>query len=229
MEQIKTARPGILGCQEALNIQVVDLEQALPGYTWVGVGRDDGREGGEFAPIFVRQDYFKVLKAGTFWLSSSPDTPSTGWDAACPRIVTWVRLMQKGSGRKFYVFNTHLDHEGKLARELSTRMLLRKMQEITAGQPAMVMGDFNFTPESRYYPMLINRESPLRDTFASASGSDYTYPGSGFKAEMGKDAKRIDYIFATAQFRPISASILHNIEEGFYPSDHLPQLSLVLF
>ena len=43
-----------------------------PGYAVVGVGRDDGGEGGEFSAILFRTERFHVADAGTFWFSDTP-------------------------------------------------------------------------------------------------------------------------------------------------------------
>ena len=90
---IRSFDPDLLGVQEALRFQADELRAALPDYGFVGAGRDDGRDAGEFCAIFFRRSRFEQLDAGHFWLSESPDRPgSKGWDADLPRVVSWVRL-----------------------------------------------------------------------------------------------------------------------------------------
>jgi len=113
---VRFHRPDIVGMQEVLYSQLLDLEQALPEYAWAGVGREDGERGGEFACIFYRKKRFKPLNSGSFWLSEQPEVPgSMGWDAACSRIVTWVQFKDKLNSKTFYHFNTHFDHVGAVA------------------------------------------------------------------------------------------------------------------
>lgn len=119
----------IVGMQEVLFRQVADLEKLLPEYSWVGVGRDDGKQGGEFEPIFFNRERFDLVQSGNFWLSETPDSAgSLGWDAKCIRIATWVQLKDKNSGLEIFVFNTHFDHEGETARLESAKLLVKKIQ-----------------------------------------------------------------------------------------------------
>jgi len=136
-------QPDVIGFQEALADQVDDLAELLEGYDWVGVGRDDGVAAGEFAPVFFRTDRFELSDHGHFWLSESPGEPSLGWDAALPRIVTWVELGRIGSTERFRVYNTHFDHEGQIARQNSAELLATVVAERPADEPVVVLGDLN--------------------------------------------------------------------------------------
>ena len=116
----------------------------MPDFAWCGVGRDDGKEAGEYSAILYRKSRFRLLKTETFWLSPEPDKPgSKGWDAAYPRIVTWARFRDLVSGRTFFHFNTHFDHRGERARVESASLILRKVGEIARDQPFLLTGDFN--------------------------------------------------------------------------------------
>lgn len=77
----------IFGTQEGKYPQLQDLRQAMPGYDYIGVGRDDGKQAGEHSAIFYRTDKFEVLEHGDFWLSEITDRPNKGWDAFCPVSV----------------------------------------------------------------------------------------------------------------------------------------------
>ena len=79
----------IIGMQEVLHNQLEDLKAGLPNYAAIGVGRDDGKEKGEYSPLFYRADKYEVLESNTFWLSQYPDSVGfIGWDGACTRIAT---------------------------------------------------------------------------------------------------------------------------------------------
>ena len=103
----------IFGTQECFIHQLKDIKEALPGYDYIGVGRDDGKEKGEHSAIFYRTDKFDVIEKGDFWLSETPDVPSKGWDAVLPRICSWGHFKCKDTGFEFLFFNLHMDHIGK--------------------------------------------------------------------------------------------------------------------
>lgn len=114
---VKFYEADVFGAQEVLNNQLNDLLNRLPEYAYVGVGREDGKTKGEYAPIFYRKDRFSVEKSGNFWLAEDINAiGKKGWDAACERVATWAILKDKNTGKKFFFLNTHLDHMGKVAR-----------------------------------------------------------------------------------------------------------------
>ena len=121
----------IVGMQEVLHNQLEDLLQRLPGYKSIGVGRDDGKTKGEYAPILYKEDRFEVLDSNTFWLSQYPDSIGfIGWDGACTRIATWAKMKDKQSGKIFMAVNTHFDHVGVTARREGALLIIRKIKEI---------------------------------------------------------------------------------------------------
>ena len=146
LNMIQKESPSVFGLQEALLEQVEYIEQNCSQYSRIGVGRDDGKNAGEFMAVFFLKDNFKLLDSGTFWLSKTPDTVSKGWDADCLRVVTWVQLQEIETGKDFYFFNTHFDHKGEVAREESAKLVAEKIQEIAGGKANIILGgDFNST------------------------------------------------------------------------------------
>lgn len=145
---IQQYQPDLIGVQEALSHQLADLHAAFPSFGWYGVGRDDGKENGEFSAIFYRLSIFELHDYRTFWLSETPDTPdSKGWDAALPRVCSWVKLNDRRNNRKFCHFNTHLDHAGQNARRQNARLILARIQTIAGPMmPTILTGDFNVGP-----------------------------------------------------------------------------------
>lgn len=228
--EIKSLNPDLFGIQEGLINQVSFLKNTLNQYNYYGIGRDDGQEKGEYSAIFFRASTYHLKDSGTFWLSETPDLPSKGWDAALPRIVTWVKLEMKATGRVFYVFNTHFDHEGEQARVESARLCLRKIDEITPRAPFLLMGDFNFEDSNEAYDVLTKNGSILVDTrFASRkkpAGPKGTF--SGFEPGYFP-GKRIDYIFVHANVKVKEYSVIAKEVEGRYASDHLPVIIIVSF
>jgi endonuclease/exonuclease/phosphatase family metal-dependent hydrolase len=221
-ETIRAQAPDILGLQEPLAGQVAEFRAALPEYGFVGVGRVDGVEAGEFVPIFYRHDRFTLLEKGHFWLSDQPDRPgSVGWDAALTRMATWVRLRLNGaSGGELQVVNTHFDHQGERARLESARQL-RRFVESLGDRPVIVIGDFNCDPMTEPYRALTEvRENRivLRDAFAAPAETGGTYHAFTGRPEGG----RIDWILCGPRFDCVAAAVDRRAFDGRYPSDHFP-------
>ena len=142
-DMINFEAPDVFGTQEVLVGQLRDMRAALDNYDFIGVGRDDGKEAGEYAAIFYKKDNLKLLHNGNFWLNETPDTPKLGWDAVCIRICTWGEFEQKATGLRFFHFNLHMDHVGIVARREAAKLIVAKIREIAKGAPVVVTGDFN--------------------------------------------------------------------------------------
>lgn len=161
--------PDLFGLQEAMTPHLKYIDNFFPQYSRVGVGRDDGKMGGEVMAIYYNKERFELLESGTFWLSETPDKVSRGWDAACNRTVTWVKVRDKESRKRFYYFNTHLDHRGRVAQTESIKLVVEKIKEI-AGERATVIlgGDFNVVPEDEIFEPLGEFMLEARTTAAEA-------------------------------------------------------------
>jgi len=210
----------VLGTQEGLIHQIEDLA-AMPGFTRVGVGRDDGQRGGEHSAILFRSDRFELLDHGDFWLSETPDRPGKGWDArCCNRIASWARLRDRASGQAFFVFSVHFDHEGVVARRESAHLMLRKMREIAGDRPVLCLGDFNATPDSEPIRLMA---AAMRDAYQVSATPPYGPVGTfnGFRIDAPL-ADRIDYVFLGPRWRVLRYAALTDSYRGHFPSDHLP-------
>lgn len=213
-------RPDVLGAQEALANQVAHLAEDLPDHKWVGVGREDGKAAGEFAPIFYDARRLELLDGGTFWLSETPERiGSVGWDAALPRVATWARLRDRATGTAFVALNTHFDHKGDRARAESARLIVERAAALARGGPVVVMGDFNALPTSAAYATLA---AALRDARAEAGvvmGPEGTF--GSFVAQAQAALPRIDYVFASAGVRVARfATLAQTWDGGAHASDH---------
>ncbi len=189
----------IFGTQECKHHQLEDLKQAMPHYDYIGVGRDDGKQGGEYAAIFYKKDKFKLLDHGDFWLSTETTYPNKGWDAALPRICTWGIFKDKKSGFKFMFFNLHMDHIGVEARKESAKLILAKIKETGGKLPVILTGDFNVDQHNESYELL-NESGILRDSYAAA---EFKYAPNGTFNNFSPDLKtdsRIDHIFISKPF-----------------------------
>jgi endonuclease/exonuclease/phosphatase family metal-dependent hydrolase len=225
--QIRFHAPDVFGIQEGLLRQVNYLKETLPEFAMVGVGRDDGKEAGEFSALFYRIERFKLLDSGTFWLSSTPEKPSKGWDAALERICTWALLLDKRSHKKVWVFNTHYDHIGKLARQASSELILKQIAtKNTKNDAVVVMGDLNSEPDDT---PITTFKTQLLDTkeasLAPAFGPSGTFNAFEFHKPV---TRRIDYIFmGKGKFKVKQYAVLSDSKDCHYPSDHLPVLAVL--
>jgi len=197
----------VIGTQEAFLDQLNDLQSLLPGYAHSGCGRDDGKEAGEYAAIFYKKNIFTFRDCGTFWLSQTPAEPSVGWDAKLKRICTWVKLEYIPTGKSLFVFNTHFDHRGTVARAESARLIIKSIKSIAGDQPAILTGDFNVDQTSESYKVL-HDSGILKDSFESAT-ERYALNGTatGFNINSHTD-NRIDHVFHTLGFKTLRYGVL---------------------
>ncbi|MDD4972672.1 MAG: endonuclease/exonuclease/phosphatase family protein [Paludibacter sp.] len=197
----------IFGAQEVLHNQLKDILVAMPEYAGIGVGRDDGKEKGEYAPIFYKTEKFKLLLSGNFWLSPVTDRPNKGWDAVLPRICTWGKFHEIKSGLSFWFFNLHMDHIGVEARKQSARLVLNKIREMCDNEPVILSGDFNVDQQNESYTLL-NTSGKLKDAF-DQSKIRYAMNGTfnNFDPNLKTDS-RIDHIFVTSDFKVIRYGVL---------------------
>ncbi len=222
------AKGDIVGLQEVLKRQLHDIQSRAPGLQWYGVGREDGKEAGEYSPIGFRADRFELLASGTFWLSPTPDAVgSRGWDAALPRIASWVRLKDKSgtgpSGKgNWLILNTHFDHIGSQARTESAKLLLQQAKELKQDCHLVIMGDLNATEEAPPVQTLSAAKEELRNareaSLSPPQGPQGTW--NGFQAIMDR---RIDHIFVGPTVQVQKYEVLDpRTAANRFASDHLP-------
>ncbi len=221
----------ILGVQEALYDQMLDLQQRLPQYKYAGVGREDGKTKGEFSAIFYDTTRLHCLKNNTFWLSEKPDSAgSKGWDAALPRIVTWCFFEDKLTHKRFYAFNTHFDHIGQIARAESAKLLLQKVQEFAGNLPVIVTGDFNASDEDEPIKIIVDKTNPdhLTDTKQISQAPHYGPSGTfnAFKVKEVND-QAIDHIYIKNEVDVLKHATISESWNGHFSSDHFPVLTVV--
>lgn len=218
VKTIREQHPDVFGTQELYKEQGDYVVAKLPEYTWFGMGRKGG-DGDEHMGVFYRRDKLRVLDSGNFWLSDTPDVPgSSSWGTLFPRMVTWARFQQKGDGRTFVLFDTHLPYRASddVAREKGAAVILKRIAKLPAGEPFVLTGDFNTTPDSKVHAMLTRH---LQDAWLVAprrSGPDKT-----FHDFTGKPTERIDWILVRG-FRVKDARTVTTHEGKLYPSDHFP-------
>ncbi len=224
ISMLREQMPDIFGLQEAVDFQVAYLQDNLPDYSNVGVGRDDGAEKGERMSIFYNTKTVSLDKWGTFWLSETPDVPSKGWDASYPRSATWALMTMKASGRKFFYINTHLDHRGAQAQKNGLDLIVRKIAEINPDNfPMILTGDFNVRPDN---PALDELDTKMTSARVSAEDTDQIASFNNW----GKSAAVIDYIYYSGFAGcPEYKTIVKQYDEIPYISDHYPIMARLEF
>ncbi len=215
-EIIKKYAPSSLGLQEAHKQWIDAIAAALPEYDYVGVGREDGKESGEYAAVFYLKDRFIASDSGNFWISETPDIPSKGWDSACTRIATYVKLTDRASGKSYVHFNTHLDHVGVIAQINGAKMIQEKAASF-GGLPVVATGDFNVPQGSDCYKTMVSAN--MADARMLAPDTDDCFTFHWFKPEEYHDI--IDFIFVDkATVKPVKFKVINEKVNGRFYSDH---------
>ena len=213
---IRETNPDSFGVQEAHWSWMKKLTKNLPEYAYVGVGRDDGKKKGEFSAVFYKKDKFIASDSGNFWLSETPDKPSKGWDAACIRVASYVKLTDKETGKSYVHFNTHLDHVGRQAQINGAKMIQEKAASF-GGVPVVCTGDFNVYQDSDCYNTMVSAN--MKDARKLAPETDDCLTYHGFKPDEIKAI--IDFVFVDeATVRPVKFKVIDKMIDGQYYSDH---------
>lgn len=216
----------IFGTQEGKHNMLENMVDSLPGYKYIGIGRDDGKTKGEYSAIFYKTTRFKILKQGNFWLSTITDRPNKGWDAVLPRICTWAQFQDIKTGFKFYFFNLHMDHIGVVARKESAHLVLQKIKEMAGNSATIFTGDFNVDQHNESYKEVLST-GVLQDCFNLAPIKLATNGSFNAFNLNTKTDSRIDHIFVTKQFNVKRYAILTNSYNGKAPSDHYPVVAIM--
>ena len=231
-------QPDVFGAQEVLHRQLGDMLQNLDGYDYIGVGRDDGRQEGEYSAIFYKKERLRLLDSGNFWLNETPDRPALGWDAACIRICSWGRFLDLRSQKEFLFLNLHMDHVGKVARREAAKLVSQRIEQMAEGRRLTVLtGDFNVDQDDEIYT-LFTQSGLLKDSYEAArlrfaeNGTFNDFRGDRFTTS------RIDHIFVSQAAHVEAYAVRTDCywtrepDDSFRrrtPSDHYPVFARVRF
>jgi endonuclease/exonuclease/phosphatase family metal-dependent hydrolase len=219
----------ICGTQEGYKHQLDDILQ-LGNYAYVGVGRDDGKNAGEHSAILYKKDRFEVIENGDFWYSETPDVPGKGWDATCcNRICSWAKFRDNETRKVFFVFNSHYDHQGRIARKNSSLLLLKQLKKIAGDFPVFCTGDFNATPNDEPMQIIYN-DGKMKDSYIVTKQPPYGTAGTTNSFDLRSPMKnRIDYIWVTESIAVTRYGVLNEQQYGRFPSDHFPVMIHAVF
>ncbi len=226
-ELIRNTAPDVLGTQEGIYLQLKDLHSDLPGYEWIGVGREGGSRG-EFMAVFYRRDRLDPQEFDHFWLSDTPNViASTTWGNTCRRMVTWVRFLDRRTQRQFYFIDTHFDHEVQRAREKSAELVLDRAKKLKADLPVILVGDFNAAAGANKAYNILTGPDAFIDTWSSAKERGEKWATFGNFGPPRKGGPRIDWILTRGPVTALRTEILTFSKNGQYPSDHFPVIARI--
>lgn len=216
VEFLNAEKPDVVGFQEVNDHMKEALYEHLTDYVVVGCGREASYRG-ESACLAYKKDRFQLIELENFWLSATPDLPGSRYgidQSPCPRVTTAALLKLREASAPFWFINTHLDHEGSVARLLGSIQIVQFAS--TKKHPCIITGDFNATPESKAIAVFTsNARFPMVDCTANIGPTFHDY--------SDKPRSKIDYIFTNMPC-DINESVLYHDEpvEGVYLSDHSP-------
>ncbi|MGL5633838.1 MAG: endonuclease/exonuclease/phosphatase family protein [Sarcina sp.] len=229
VKTIKDNNPIILGTQEGLQHMLIDLEEELGDYSYIGEGRE-GKKQGEFCGIFYNNKKIEMQYWEQFWLSETPNVVgSKSWETACERICTYGSFKHKETSEEIMVYNTHLDHVSEVARTEGIKLILDKCKKnfLNNNLPFIIMGDFNCIDTDEVFTVIKDYEDDnfrvlnLYKTIENnVLGTFHNFTGD---VEIGA----IDFILTSKEFVCESLySDERKIGDG-YPSDHYPVIAIL--
>ena len=214
----------ICGTQESAYKQFPALKELLPEYGFFGkssVGEHNGRV---LNLVMYKKSKYKMLKAETLWLTSTPNVVSKELYSSEPRTVTYGHFVDNKTGRDFFLFSTHFDHKGKLARPAQSKILMQLIEKIAKDKPFILVGDFNSKEESEVITY-IKSKPYISDSRTITKAKPIDMPGTyhGFKGHNNRVFKnRIDYLWVSKPSEVLNYEVSNYSENGIYPSDHYP-------
>jgi endonuclease/exonuclease/phosphatase family metal-dependent hydrolase len=227
-ELLLAAAPDVVGTQEGVYAQLKDLAADLPGYDWIGLGRDGGSRG-EFMAVFFRKERLEPVAFDHFWLSDTPEVmASSTWGANHRRMVTWVRFRDRSTGQEFFLLNTHFDHQVQVAREKSAALVRQRVVALDAKVPVLLIGDFNAAAGANRAYALLTEGGFFTDLWLAARErvGEGISTFNNFKA-VEHGGVRIDWILARGGVEAERIEVLTFQRDGQFPSDHFPVLATV--
>lgn len=219
-ETIRKAQADSFGVQEATPTWMKYLEKEIGDkYGYVGVGRTNGKNSGEYSAVFYLKDKYEVVDSDTFWLSETPEKPSKGWDANIKRICTWAVLKNKETGEQYVHLNAHFDHQGEEARKNSVDMILEKVKEYK-DLPVVFTADMNIVEGTEHYENMV-ADGALKDTKYTAEDTmNYLTFHNLTPAE--NEGRILDYVMINDKFDADVYKVVTAGVDGRFVSDHYP-------
>lgn len=216
--------PDIVGTQEGLAHQLLDLHRLLPDYQSVGNDRT-GTNTGEYCAIFYRTGRLQCLKSQDFCLSDTSEIPgsiSPDWGNPVPRMASYALFAVTGGARTVTVFNTHLDYKSPRARELGAVLIRARMEHLDLSESYLFLtGDFNTAADTIPRAALTSPLSngvTLHDVLATVELEHQL----SFHDFTGQAIAAVDTIYYDSRVSLGHVKVDTRQWLGIWPSDHFP-------
>jgi endonuclease/exonuclease/phosphatase family metal-dependent hydrolase len=222
-EVIQQNCPDVIGTQEGLYDQLKDIASDLPEYDWIGLGREGGSRG-EFMAVFYRKARLEPLAFSHFWLSDTPEViGSNTWGGKWPRMVTWVKFLDRQTQQEFFLWNTHFANDSQAARENSAKLARERVAAQDTKLPVILTGDFNAAAGTNQAYHILTRDGFFSDTWMTTTErkGEGLNTSNGFQA-IRRNGVRIDWILTRGAFTVDTVEIVTFSRDGQFPSDHFP-------
>jgi len=233
---IERHAPDVIGLQEAQRGNLSTYHKHLPRYAPIHGTRYGNTIPYDFNTILFDPERLEPLDSRGFWLSETPEKYSKSWDTRVVRSATWALFRVLETGLSFLHLNTHLDHVSALARREASKLIVMRVVEISErtgiDPPVVVTGDFNSRPGNPVHRTFT--ASGFVDTYLAAGNEEgantfHAFRGASFSdAHPDRGPRRIDWILLKdpkGRLRLKSHRIIHDENDGLYPSDHYPILA----
>lgn len=211
----QSQQPDFIATQEANDFQVDFLAQSLPDYQYIGRRTP--------APAFWQDNilfYRKPIvcnEKDRFFLSETPHVPSRSFGSRFPRQGT-LGMFHIGS-RPLICINTHLDFDTP-AQMGAARVIKEQLGSYGNDTAAILMGDFNATPESPCYRWLTSKEVDGEMGLNFSETFTMPYPSTFHRFTGEPAAGHIDWILYRGHLRLKECKVLLETVDDMHPSDH---------
>ncbi|MGE0326947.1 MAG: endonuclease/exonuclease/phosphatase family protein [Polyangiaceae bacterium] len=224
----------LYGLQElAFGTEVDQMLELVDGFSSVYYAAADSNFTYPDASILYRAERFDLLDSGEFWLSPTPDEPSSiGFSPPqVPRLVVWAKLHDKQSASDLVFVSTHFDNNSP-SQELSAPLVVERLQPLAGDAPLVLLGDFNSKPDTEAYRILtasdgfhFENTQGLADAWEVDTNQD---PAPAYDLD-----DRIDHIFVAPNSANWTVSDwavdVHQYGPSQrYASDHFPMAATLL-
>ena len=216
---LKNYQADFFGFQEVNSFQLEFLSDILREYNYIGE-RQPAPPSWQNNIIFYHRKWGCVHQ-DHFYLSPTPSIPSRFRKSRWPRQCT-IGVFQNNDDQVI-VANTHFDFDPTV-QSRSAKLIMQRLSDISSETSAILIGDFNTTPESASYKIFTEqkkKKSLKKKQFFKNVFKD-PFPGTFHGFKDNKTGDHIDWILYRGRIVLESSNIIRGKIKGQYPSDHFP-------
>lgn len=229
IDTILAINPDVIGLQEVVKTQLLDIKNGLPTYQSFGKSRGSQTKHlfqklimkhpdaiNEYNPISYNTSTTQLIDHGCFGINPRNHI----LPAVLPRICTWGHFKNKATNEEFYVYNTHLDKSSKTIQTKQIKKILKHINKHAQGKSVIVMGDFNSTLTISAQKNLFS-DNNFNNTEISFDPQNYNaYTRTGWKEN--REFKKIDHLLIRSTEYNVDNHTIVNHPDDAIVSDHRP-------